>query len=334
MLRKHSRAFTLVELLVVIAIIGILIALLLPAVQAAREAARRSQCTNNLKQLSLALHNYHDINKSFPAGVSAYTLGGDVPGAAQLHQNWMTRLLPFIEQSSIEISYVLPPSTSWTGSSAGPGDAAAQVLLQVALCPSDKGAVLVEQFAPTNYVACTGDDQRFVRATMGTSTDGRLQRLHQGMLRKSSWVKIAELKDGTSNTMAISECKLGGPSGDGPLISNEGAGGLLACLGGTPTMNVDNSYPRGWSWYAGKYAHSWGFTALIPPNDKVTAMTGYDCIGEQAGSEVGLGARSHHPGGVNVGMADGSVRFVSETIDLVAWRAAATIAGKESKGLD
>ncbi|NLS93810.1 MAG: DUF1559 domain-containing protein [Planctomycetaceae bacterium] len=331
MLRKHPSAFTLVELLVVIAIIGILIALLLPAVQAAREAARRSQCTNNLKQLSLSLHNYHDINKAFPAGVSAYTQGGNVPGFASLRQSWITRLLPFLEQSAIEIDYVTP-GTTWTG--ANVGDAAAEVMLSVVLCPSDKGSPVNSTKAPTNYVACTGDDQRFVRATSGTSWDGRLQRLHQGVLRTSSWVKISELKDGTSNTMAISECKLGGPAGDGPLISNEGAGGLLACLGGTPTMNVDNEYPRGWSWFAAKYAHSWGFTALIPPNDKVTAMTGYDCIGEQAGSEVGLGARSHHPGGVNAGMADGSVRFVSETIDLVAWQAAATIAGKESKGLD
>jgi prepilin-type N-terminal cleavage/methylation domain-containing protein len=334
--QRANRGFTLVELLVVIAIIGVLVALLLPAVQAAREAARRTQCTNNLKQLGLAAHNYHDVYSAFPPGVSRYTRSASagVPGYASLDQSWATRLLPFLEQTTIQISYELP-GTSWTGASAGPGTATSKIMLPVFLCPSDvkkpvRGTSAISAYAPTNYVACTGDDQRFVRATSGNSWDGRPQRLHQGMFRTSSWVSLGDAIDGTSNSMAFSEVRLGGPLGNGLLISNDGAGGLVNCLAGAPTGNVNNDYPRGWSWYAAKYAHSWGYTALIPPNDQVTLRAGYDCIGEQTGSEVGLGARSWHPGGVLVAMGDGSTRFVSETIDIVAWRAAATIAGKEA----
>ena len=276
------------------------------------------------------MHNYHDVNKAFPAGVAAYTQGGGIPGWTSLRQSWITRLLPFIEQGAVQITYDVP-STTWTG--AGPGNLAAEVLLNVVMCPSDVSRPVNSTKGPTNYVACTGDDRRFVRATAGNSWDGKPQRRHMGIMRTSSWVKIAELMDGTSNTMAISECQLGPPLGQGIQISNDGAGGLLTCLSGSPSGTVDVDYPRGWSWYAAKYAHSWGFTAMIAPNDRITKAAGYDCIGEQAGSEVGLGARSFHPGGVNVGMADGSVRFVGETVDLVAWKAAATIGGGETARL-
>ena len=132
MFSRKSQAFTLVELLVVIAIIGILIALLLPAVQAAREAARRSQCTNNIKQLALSLHNYPDVTKSFPAGSSAFTAGGDVPGYAPLNQSWITRLLPFVEQGAMEIDMVTN-ATLWTG--VAPGTWQSETLLSVVMCP-------------------------------------------------------------------------------------------------------------------------------------------------------------------------------------------------------
>ena len=132
MLFRKIRAFTLVELLVVIAIIGILVALLLPAVQAAREAARRSECTNNAKQLVLASHNYHDIFKSFPAGVSAYTKGGSAaPGSGSLNQSWITRLLPFAEQGTMEINLV-DSGTLWEDT-ALPDVGYAQTLLDVVL---------------------------------------------------------------------------------------------------------------------------------------------------------------------------------------------------------
>lgn len=329
MFKPRLRGFTLVELLVVIAIIGILIALLLPAVQAAREAARRSQCTNNLKQLSLSTHNYHDVYKAFPPGSSAYTQGGGVPGYTSLNQSYISRLLPFIEQSSLEIEFTRP-GTLWTG--ANLGDQHAEVLLKAVLCPSDISRPCNSTKGPTNYVACTGDDQRFVRATAGNSPDGRPQTRHRGVFKRSQWTIMSEIKDGTSNTMSISECRLG-PTGNGLPISYD-PGALLTCLSGSPSGTVDVNYPRGWSWYAAKYAHSWGYTAFVPPNDKVTFAAGYDCIGDtEVGSDCGLGARSWHPGGVNVAMADGSVRFVSETVDLVAWRAAATIAGMEATPL-
>lgn len=159
---RRSLGFTLVELLVVIAIIGILVALLLPAVQAARAAARRMQCSNNLKQLGLAMHNYHDVAKRFPPGSICYTNGGDVPGFGSLNQSWATRVLPFIEQTAIADSLDMAiRGTLWTGVPTSPiGNAQAEMLLPAFLCPQDQMKKVQSTFAPNNYVACTGADER------------------------------------------------------------------------------------------------------------------------------------------------------------------------------
>ncbi len=325
MLPRKTRAFTLVELLVVIAIIGILIALLLPAVQAAREAARRAQCTNNTKQLSLALHNYHDTYKKFPPGSVGCTGGASV---GSLDQSWITRILPYIEQNAIYDQLdMVTPGTLWTG--AGPGNLQAEIMLSAVLCPSDEKKPCHSNHAPNNYVACTGSDERFARYTGTTShSNGRSARMNSGIFKRGLYHSISEAKDGTSNTMAVSECKLGFP------VSREGGwGGIAACISGSPSGTLETSTPRGWSWYAAKYSTSWGYTALLSPNDRATELAGFDCDEHNPGSHTALGARSYHPGGVNVGMGDGSVKFVSDTIDLTIWHAAATMRGKEAVSL-
>jgi prepilin-type N-terminal cleavage/methylation domain-containing protein len=326
MLYKRIRAFTLVELLVVIAIIGILIALLLPAVQAAREAARRSQCSNNLKQICLSLHNYHDVWKHFPPGSVAYTSGGSAaPGIGSLNQSWFTRCLPYVEQTGLQIDFQ-GSGTLWTDTV--PGTWQAELLLPVVLCPSDKKQPVRSTHAPTNYVACTGADERFARCTGQTSlSDGKSCKLNQGPFNRSTWQSFATISDGTSNTMFISECRL-----DDPPISEEDCSGgdwspLQSCLAGSPSKA--GYYQRGWSWYAAKYPSSWGFCTILPPNDRVTYEVGFDCGSHDKGSYVALGARSFHPSGVLAALGDGSVKSVNDTIDLVVWRAASTIRGKE-----
>ena len=148
------------------------------------------------------------------------------------------------------------------------------------------------------------------------------------MQRTPAWKGIRDVRDGTANTIAISECMLGAP-----LCQSVGDwAGVAAAIGGANVGNP-SSYQRGWSWYAAKFPHPWGFNAVVGPNDKITGgpLTGDSAAGN--GSYASLAARSRHPGGVNCGMADGTVKFASETIDLFVWRAAASIAGGETGSL-
>ena len=331
---RRSLGFTLVELLVVIAIIGILVALLLPAVQAARAAARRMQCSNNLKQLGLAMHNYHDVAKRFPPGSICYTNGGDVPGFGSLNQSWATRVLPFIEQTAIADSLDMAiRGTLWTGVPTSPiGNAQAEMLLPAFLCPQDQMKKVQSTFAPNNYVACTGADERACRNTNGVSVlNGKTARVNSGIFKRSEWAGLNSINDGTSNTMMLSECRLGKPWNTTGLDNN--VGGFTACITGTDGLvfkaDQDANYPRGWSWYGAKYPHSWAYTALLPPNDKFTSN--HECDG--GNSLSGFAARSWHPGGVQTVLADGSVTFVSDSIDIFVWRAVATMSGGESLSL-
>jgi prepilin-type N-terminal cleavage/methylation domain-containing protein len=151
--RKQRTGFTLVELLVVIAIIGILVALLLPAVQAAREAARRMQCGNNQKQFGLAMHNYHDVYKKFPYGVLRFdntAAGGNVDSWASSQITWIGRLLPYLEQQPLydRINFSLHPGTGNT--------AVINQELPFVRCPSDRRIKAINSRAPTNYVGCIG----------------------------------------------------------------------------------------------------------------------------------------------------------------------------------
>ncbi len=209
---RSLRAFTLVELLVVIAIIGILVSLLLPAVQAAREAARRTQCTNNLKQIGIGFHNYHDTYKTFPPAYVIQPGGGGVHGAPDPDTRdagpgwaWGTLLLPFLEQGNLHDQFNdnLP---CWDANNA----AAAQTQLDLFLCPSatgsdrpmqvkdDAGNVLAT-FPRSCYVASAGQEEPWLHAV------DSYQGIADGPLYRNSRTRFADVKDGLSNTVFVGE---------------------------------------------------------------------------------------------------------------------------------
>ncbi|GIX00364.1 MAG: prepilin-type N-terminal cleavage/methylation domain-containing protein [Pirellulaceae bacterium] len=320
-------AFTLVELLVVIAIIGILVGLLLPAVQAAREAARRMSCSNNMKQIVLALHNYHDTYRKFPpSGFFPRGFTGD---------GWsvQARLLPQIEQANLSnlidwrFTYAQQP-------------AVASTRVPVYLCPSEPNDRLrpdpkpgLPDFAhyPLNYGANVG--QWFV-------FDPQSGRGGNGVFYPNSRLNMASITDGTSNTIAFAEVKAYNPYlRDGGNPSNLGVAppsdpAQVVAYGGDFKTNSGHT-----EWVDGRI-HQTGFTTLFPPNTKVLYTNGgqtydVDFNSSREGKSITLPtyasvtSRSYHTGGVQVGLADGSVHFVTESIDRAVWWALGSRDGGE-----
>lgn len=301
--RPH-KGFTLVELLVVIAIIGILIALLLPAVQAAREAARRSQCTNNLKQIGLAMHNYHDTFKKFPYGY--------IESPTTLHKRtcWMPEIWPYIEQSPLYDMYMV--DTNLWVMDVDPAVRDAQIA--AFQCPSDGeqpakggsgGLRAGADGFQGSYVVCTGDGIMYY----GT-------RDLRGIFYRRSQTNFAAIIDGSSNTLLASESIVRGKNNTG------GWGGAGGYWGGAPH---------------GGY----GFTTLEPPNSplpdrvyscKSTTWPQAPCTSTAGTDDHRNFARSYHPGGANFVLADGSVRFISETINLTTYRGLGTRREGETLG--
>ncbi len=329
---RRRPAFTLVELLVVIAIIGILIALLLPAVQAAREAARRMSCTNNMKQLGLATHNFHDSHKKFPVGWPRETCD-DYPSIPSSLFRWsvLASITPYIEQYAIYDSLNMEiPLFGHGGNTSIYGygvhtdnqEAVAQ-MVDPFLCPSDKARVIEEGFGPTNYKWCRGSGHN-----LGSNSDA------DGVFTLETKIRFADITDGTTNTAMFSESTLGPgaesgvtePSGQ---LTEDNAGEVVvivassldesACsvLGTTAAMNRGGRWADSWVCYT-SYDH-W-----LPPNSEVP-----DCGWR---SHVWHAARSRHPGGANVTLCDGSVRFVSETVDRATWQALGSRNGGEVLG--
>ncbi len=322
--RKHRAGFTLVELLVVIAVIGILVALLLPAVQAAREAARRTSCANNLKQLGLALHLHHDTMKYFPSQRDD-AFAPTVPHFRSFYR-WspLALLTPYLEQSNIynridlrQPLYVFspgpPPSVT-----AHP-DLAEEVAIRVDVfhCPSDTNDRISAEWGATNYVAC-----------QGSGLNGGNYRGADGLFYIDSRKRFRDIQDGTSHTAAFSESLLGH---GGPSITrgqaNQGPQGALASVWNAAAPTIDDSwclndgspvlFQRGEKWADGS-VNDTGYHHFRPPNSKIN-----DCYSRFAALKS---ARSHHPGGVMLLLADGSVRFVSENVQLITWRNVGAIA--------
>ncbi|MBI2477587.1 MAG: DUF1559 domain-containing protein [Planctomycetia bacterium] len=325
MVSKSSRrfGFTLVELLVVIAIIGILVALLLPAVQAAREAARRMQCSNNMKQIGLALHNYHDTYKSFPArGV----FGGQSATNpwSPYHHTWMTAILPFIEQQPLydSTNKVAPVYVN------GAYQPIASTLIPSFMCPSDATAPndvsqTSDRLAWTNYAGPTAWDWWLRRdRNIGAPWVSVPNTRSDGIFMADNFTKMAHITDGTSNTIMSCEVIFAGwmqginmSNGSGiPRKSN--VGGFLPRAafvgweaGGTVCSDPKYVGPKGnagCTWYP-----SWqpATGSFWPPS----YMTHVGLAVEWT-SPGGL-----HPGTHNVCLADASVRGIAETLSYQTW---------------
>ena len=314
---RSRRAFTLIELLVVIAIIAILIALLVPAVQKVREAAARTQCINNLKQLGLAMHNYESAFKAFPPGRNAWPNVVSAPA----------RLLSYVEQTALH--HLVNPNSTLSDPQ---NVAASQTRVPLFLCPSDpaNGQIAGMLDYGINYVACNGVGAALdaggnptVYYTIGTG---------DGIFAQTP-TKIAQVTDGLSNTAAFSESILSTgaapPSGTAPtdvrfaVLEVPGGGDTTpaACDGMAGAWAVD----RGGQWINGHFGHTL-YNHFYAPN-----ANKWDC-GNASGNKALTAARSYHSGGVNLLLGDGSVRFVSNGIALPSWRALATRAGNEPVG--
>ena len=288
-------AFTLVELLVVIAIIGILIALLLPAVQAAREAARRSQCSNNLKQLGLALHNYHDVHKTFPPGIFDPQSYG-----------WGALILPFMEQAPLHET--VNPTLGQGNFTCRPGKE--DMIIPTYQCPSStmKERDPAGGCARSNYRGIRGAGSQAGRP--GDSFSNPQQDKEIGIFfdittSRMNPTKIANIEDGTANTIMLGEVE------DVPLVP--GLVGTSVELWNDSSSTKD-IYPI----WAGseKDLDQCLFLAGMNPRSHMNS-------GDRDG------ASSRHPGGAQFAAADASVRFISETIDYAIYQSLATRAGKE-----
>jgi prepilin-type N-terminal cleavage/methylation domain-containing protein/prepilin-type processing-associated H-X9-DG protein len=297
MTRPARRGFTLIELLVVIAIIAVLIALLLPAVQAAREAARRIQCVNNMKQLVLAMMNYHDINQQFPMGAIGHDPITGLYPTANYRQPLIVCVLPFIEQGALFNSYNMllqfesiqnqTTRASW---------------INALLCPSDVPQLFFK--TSTDYDVKANYGVNWGRNTYFTP-------LLKGPFWLSYGARIAEITDGTSGTLLTLE-----------MIQ-------------TPSPSTAALDRRGRIW--NDDSSTYQIETFLSPNSSAPDYSAClnnpvprtPCINGGTSGTVTLtyymAARSQHPGGVNAGFCDGSVRFVNNSINLATYRALSSI---------
>jgi prepilin-type N-terminal cleavage/methylation domain-containing protein len=327
--------FTLVELLVVIAIIGVLIGLLLPAVQSAREAARRMQCSNNLKQIGLAIHNYEIANRYFPPSAII-----DRIIAMNQNSTWSVhgRILPYLEQGNLYNTVNL--SVAWDNQSVLSG-------LKVPLfaCPSDPNSDTPRDVSPKTasplYPTTYGFN--FGSWLIYNPITGQIG---DGMFGPNAKLGFRDIIDGTSNTLLASEVRARQFYGRNAGIMGNGApppASLSAVLAKIPA-SISWCRPNGHTEWPDGRVHHQGFTTTAPPNSvlPITATqnqcpegTSIDYTSQQEATSTTevtyaiITARSYHPGVVNALLMDGSTRSVSENIDLNIWRALGTRAGGE-----
>ncbi len=351
---RGTRGFTLVELLVVIAIIGILIALLLPAVQAAREAARRSQCSNNLKQFGLAVHNYVDTYGVFPNKKQGTQQGGCDNMNGQYGSVWM-RLLPYYEQQALYDQWSSANTFNGTSFAAfGPcpwgthDDNYTPYYQQVStlLCPSDGNAANKNpgDYGRNNYVVSVGDSIHSNNSTAPYTRYGNNDSTESRGVFGNLGGKItfALITDGTSNTVMLSEHLVS--TGDGSVtrdVKYSVTGVLtnpalcLAQLDPTDSRRFTTGNITTWRgryWNHGATSHV-GFNTVLPPNGPSCSEVGNGTSTNDNGDHGVFPPSSNHPGGVNVAMADASVRFISETINSGNTAAAPTISGASRYGV-
>jgi prepilin-type N-terminal cleavage/methylation domain-containing protein/prepilin-type processing-associated H-X9-DG protein len=303
---SNPTAFTLVELLVVITIIGILIALLLPAVQAAREAARSMQCANNLKQLGLGLHNYHSTYNCFPAGDSIGLPTQCDPASDCRGNSIWIQLLPYLEMQGIYDTYDQKVKWGWANwifTAAGKACTAQPVTGY--RCPSDPDGQKYPNIR--NYFAVSGGK------TPATGSNGNGNVYTDGLFTINRWFAMRDIKDGSSNTIAIGESSH--HHWDGPA-------------GGYPGYQTPEGGPTFWSW--GGACYPTGITGYAHARCARSTRYAINSTLVLTNSNRDVPFTSRHPGGAHFVCADGHVSFLSDTIDLLrVYQPLSTIAGEE-----
>jgi prepilin-type N-terminal cleavage/methylation domain-containing protein/prepilin-type processing-associated H-X9-DG protein len=345
-MKKRSTGFTLIELLVVIAIIAVLISLLLPAVQSAREAARRSQCTNNLKQIGIACHNYLAAFQLLPFGKGAgYTVS--VPGT-KAYARWSahSQLLMFIEQGNLfnSINFNLAPETPGMA-----GDVAFMPPFQNAnrenatacrtqvatfICPSDAGPFVPDWSGGNSYL---GNMQSWA-CDIGESNPSQVapNEVPRGIFYYLSGVKLAQITDGTSNTAFFSEKIRGKGTRDADARSDSMITTATTTLDDTYLMcqttnpalptTLRLTHVQGASWVMGEMCCTL-YNHVTTPNKGTCAALGFP--GSMANMPMVVPPSSFHPAGVNTLFGDGSVKFIKDSVALPTWRGLGTRNGNE-----
>ncbi len=332
-LNVRRRGFTLIELLVVIAVIGVLIGLLLPAVQKVRDAANRTKCSNNLKQLALAIHTYQDVAGNMPLREGRYVTSGYTG-----RYSGLIDLLPYFEQGSLYAQVIAggtfggntykpyggqpwDPSTGNTGTPNGAGGTFLpyRTVVNTFLCPSDRAAPSGTGLKHTNYMYCSGDSID-LHVTNGASR-GMFGRDHSAP--PVSGFRFGDVTDGLSNTIAMSE-RLRGDTGNQRTMTYQAAGNWFTtpnqCVANfdfstqqwNPPSTSATPGPRAWAgvrWSDGGMGFT-GLTTNAPPNSVSCAWNAHDA---QNGVYP---PSSNHTGGVNAAMGDGSVRFIRDNINV------------------
>ncbi|MHC2066653.1 DUF1559 family PulG-like putative transporter [Bremerella sp. T1] len=326
------RGFTLVELLVVIAIIGVLIALLLPAVQMAREAARRMSCTNNQKQLGLALHNYHDTYLTFPRYNQA-ALASDASSSYACGPH--VKLLPYIEQSAV-YEQIKTATLNFYRNVTSSESVVQNNRISGFVCPSDSVFPDSNREGNCNYPLSAGSNLAWDVA----------ESRQNGAFSFRNEVKFADITDGTTNTILVGEHLTG--DGDDTLYrinsdvvrglswsANESTsqGPITQATLDTAGVACDNNKSNHSSfaalrWTRGTLEYAI-FNTLAPPNWKYPSCMTSTSTGNHGSSKGIYVARSRHPGGVNFTLADGSVRFITETVDSQTYHAMGSRNGGE-----
>jgi prepilin-type N-terminal cleavage/methylation domain-containing protein/prepilin-type processing-associated H-X9-DG protein len=328
---RRRAGFTLIELLVVIAIISVLIALLLPAVQAARAAARRVQCVNNLKQLGLALNNYHDSLGAYPFNrwsVTFYTWSA------------LSLLLPYLEQTTMYATLNFngwgPYTISWAGVNGAANSTAGNTMVSAFLCPADLGQRINSSgLAPTNYYINIGSgmvntgllfDPSNPSITAYTIPPPTTMLPPDGISYEVSRVTAAAVTDGTSNTIAFSESILGTGAASPSAFQSVRVQYIYdqnypACVNNQANGSIWNN-DRGNAWIMGTYTGA-AMTFYLPPNSQTP-----DCINTLEDQAL-MAPRSYHSGGANTLFCDGHVSFVKDSTAVNIVQSLATRAGGE-----